>query len=87
MNRSLMQTARCLIFEANMSKEFWGEAVLTAMYLINRTKTSALKGEIPFERWNKEKVNLSKIKVFGSSAFVHVPKEESKGKLEARKLS
>lgn len=36
-NRTVLDKARCLIFQANMEKVFWQEAVATAAYLNNRT--------------------------------------------------
>lgn len=43
MNRSITEKARSMISCANLDKSFWGEAVLSATYLINRTPTKALK--------------------------------------------
>ena len=30
---------------------FWGEAVTTAVFILNRVPTKALKGVTPFEAW------------------------------------
>ena len=35
-NRHILEVARSLMFSTNVPKFFWGEAVLTAAYLINR---------------------------------------------------
>ena len=35
-NRHFLEVARALLFTSNMPKYFWGEAVLTAAYLINQ---------------------------------------------------
>jgi len=35
-NRHLLEVARALMFSMNVPKRFWGEAILTASYLINR---------------------------------------------------
>ena len=42
MNRTLLERVRCMLFHARLSKAFWGEAVVTAAYLINRSPSSAL---------------------------------------------
>lgn len=84
-NRTIMEKARCLIFDAQIEKEFWKEAVATSVYLINRTETSTLSNhQTPAESWYKQKPNLEKIRVFGCYAFKHIPIEERKGKLDPR---
>lgn len=84
-NRTVMEKARCLIFDSTLTKEFWKEAVGTSIYLINRTKTSAIKdGRTPAEIWYNTKPNLDKIRVFGCKAYVHIPKEDRNGKLDSR---
>ena len=41
-NRHLLDVAHCLMFHMHLPKPFWGHAVLTACYLINRLPTSVL---------------------------------------------
>ncbi|KAF2891065.1 hypothetical protein ILUMI_15108, partial [Ignelater luminosus] len=49
-NRAVMNMARCLLIQSEMSKTFWREAVRSATYIINRLPTSALKdGKMPAE--------------------------------------
>ncbi|XP_022717694.1 uncharacterized protein LOC111276161 [Durio zibethinus] len=48
-NRTIMEMARCMLFEKNLSKKFWAETVNTSVYLLNRLPTKALKGNTPFE--------------------------------------
>ena len=82
-NRTLLNKARYLIFDSKMEKKFWGEAVLTSTYLLNRTETSTLpKGVTPAEIWFGVKPDLSKIRIFGCSAFAHIPKEDRISKLD-----
>lgn len=37
MNRTIVEKARCLLLDAGLDKNYWAEAVNTAVYLINRT--------------------------------------------------
>ena len=46
-NRHLLEVARSLMFTNNVPKQFWGEAVLTATYLINRMPSRTLKFNTP----------------------------------------
>ncbi|KAK5802814.1 hypothetical protein PVK06_030438 [Gossypium arboreum] len=40
-NRTVLDMARCLLFEANMPNNFWAEGVNTSVYLLNRLPTNA----------------------------------------------
>ena len=86
LNRTLMEKTRSLLNEAELPKSLWGEATFTAVYLTNRSPTSAVKDKTPYELWFGEKPNLSKLKVFGSPCIIHVPKEK-RGKLDPTGVS
>lgn len=58
--------ARSMLSDANLPKHFWGEAVQTATYLINRLPTKANNKNVPhYEIWNNKKPDLSNITTFG----------------------
>lgn len=79
MVRTITEKARALISNAKLNKIFWGEAVLTAVYLINRTPTKALKQyKTPYEMWHNRKPVLKFLKVFGSTVYVHNKKRKTK---------
>ena len=82
-NRHLMEVARSMMFQTNVPKKFWSDAVTTACYLINRTPTLILQGLSPFEVLNRYKPSLEHMKIFGCLCFVMVP-GELRNKLEAR---
>lgn len=44
MNRTILEKAQCLLFDANLEKTFWAEAVNTTAYLTNRSSYKGLKG-------------------------------------------
>lgn len=76
MNRTLVERARCMLFDAGLDKKFWAEAVNTAVYLRNRSPASGLQDKTPFELWSNKKPDLSHIRIFGSQVMVHIPKEK-----------
>uniref|UniRef100_A0A0D2ZWQ2 Retroviral polymerase SH3-like domain-containing protein n=1 Tax=Brassica oleracea var. oleracea TaxID=109376 RepID=A0A0D2ZWQ2_BRAOL len=78
-----MEVARSLMFQANVPKRFWSDAVATACYLINRIPTKVLKDQAPFDVLNKHKPSVDYLKVFGCLCFVLVP-GELRNKLDAR---
>ncbi|KAM1154260.1 hypothetical protein ACFX19_037276 [Malus domestica] len=71
MNRTIMEKVRCMLRTAKLSKQFWGEAVRTACYLINRSPSVPLGLDVPERVWAGNDVSYSHLKVFGCKAFVH----------------
>lgn len=61
------------MLEKNVPKEFWAEAVNTAVYLLNRLFTKALNKKTPFEAWYGVKPDVAHLKVFGSICHTHIP--------------
>jgi len=75
-NRTIIGRAKAMLFAAGLKDELWGEAVHTAVYLKNRSPTSALpEGMTPLQRFTGEVPNLTSLIPFGAKAFKHVPKE------------
>ena len=86
MNRTLVEQAQSMLAEANLPKSMWGDAIMTAVYLTNRSPTAAVPGITPFELWYGHKPDLSRLRVFGAPAVVHVPKERRQ-KLDSTGIS
>ena len=83
LNRTLVETTRAMLLDAKLPHQFWAEAISTATYLRNRSPTSAVKGATPYEGWHGDKPQVKHLKVFGSTAYVHIPKDE-RGKLDSK---
>ena len=71
MNRTLLEKVRCLMFTTDIPKTFWGEALSTATYLINRSPSTVLNLKCPEEKWLGRKMKLNHLRVFGCQAYVH----------------
>jgi hypothetical protein len=54
-----------------LSKEWWGEAILTACHVMNRVPTKN-KDKTPFEEWEKKRLPLSHLQTWGCLAKVNV---------------
>ena len=72
-----------MLLDANLPHKFWAEAISTAAYLRNRSPTSAVEGTTPHEAWYGRKPRVEHLRVFGSTAYVHIPKDE-RGKLDSK---
>ena len=46
-NRHLVETARTMLLHHNVPSQFWGDAILTACYLINRMPSTVLHNKVP----------------------------------------
>ncbi|RVW54646.1 Retrovirus-related Pol polyprotein from transposon TNT 1-94 [Vitis vinifera] len=89
-NRHLLEVARSLMFSMNVPKLFWGQAVLTAAYLINRMPSRVLKFQTPCQTLLKSFPTTRLIstvppKIFGCSVFVHI-NQQHRSKLDPRSL-
>lgn len=78
MNRTVVERAKCMLFDAELEKCYWAEAVNMAVFIINHSVNSVLVDQTPEEAWTGKKVNVSEFKLFGSKVMVHVPKENRK---------
>nr|KYP62383.1 Retrovirus-related Pol polyprotein from transposon TNT 1-94 [Cajanus cajan] len=79
MNKTLLERTRCLLSNAE-GVTFWGEAVNTTCFLINRTPSTAISLKTPIEIWTGKPTNYSNLRVFGCNAYYHV----NEGKLLPR---
>jgi hypothetical protein len=61
--------ARALLKKRGMPAVFWGEAVVTAVYILNRSPTKALNGRTSYEAWHGCKPVVSQLWVFGCLTF------------------
>ncbi|KAJ9672937.1 hypothetical protein PVL29_026268 [Vitis rotundifolia] len=72
-NRHLVETARTILLHSNVPFRFWGDAVLTACYLINRMPSSVLHDRIPHSLlFPDQPLYFLPPRVFGCTCFVHI---------------
>ena len=69
-NRTILDMTRAMLKNKNLPKVFWGEAVSTAVYLLNRAPTKSLEGKTPYEGWTGRQPSVEHLKVFGCIVFV-----------------
>lgn len=76
--RTIVECARTMMTSKNLPRKLWAEAVNTAVYILNCCLSSQVNNITSFEIWYKRKPELSHIKIFGSDAYVHIPKTQRK---------
>jgi hypothetical protein len=69
-NQMVVAMAKALLKQRGMPANFWGEAVLTAVYILNCSPTKVLHGMSPYEAWHGRKPGVSHLRVFGSLVYV-----------------
>jgi len=68
-NQTVVAMARALLKQRGLPARFWGEAVVTAVHLLNRAPTKALKGVTPYEAWHGKAPEVGYLRTFGCVAF------------------
>jgi hypothetical protein len=76
---------RAMLKTANMPGDFWGEAVVTAVYILNHAPTCSLDGRTPYEVWHGKKPSVRHLCTFGCVVYVkdtkpHLVKLDARGK-------
>ena len=75
LNMTLLDKVRAMLADSGLPQELWGEAVITANYLRNRSPVTG-KDKTPWELFTGNQPDVSNLKIFGCKAYVHVPKEK-----------
>ncbi|GJV75560.1 retrovirus-related pol polyprotein from transposon TNT 1-94, partial [Tanacetum coccineum] len=83
MNKTLVERVRCLLSHAGLPASFWGEALNTAVHVINLTPCVPLRFDVPDRVWSGKDVSYHHLRVFGCKASVHIPKDE-RSKLDVK---
>lgn len=69
-NRTLLDMVRLMMAQANLPISFWGDALLTAAYILNHVP-SQLVFSTPYELWTGAKPDLDLLCPWGSAGIVH----------------
>lgn len=66
---NILEMARALKIQSGLPIAYWGECVLTAMYVINRLPSSVLQNKCPYEVLYKCLPVYEDLKAFGCLGF------------------
>jgi hypothetical protein len=79
-----MDKAQAMRLEACLLQSWWEFGVMHATHCYNRTPISHLNWQTPFALLNNEIPDISHLRVFGCSAYVHIPESHRKNKLSPK---
>ncbi|GJW99868.1 retrovirus-related pol polyprotein from transposon TNT 1-94 [Tanacetum coccineum] len=71
-NRTMKEMVTAMLISSGMSQDMWGEAILTATYLLNKIPHKE-KEETPYELWMGQKPSYQYLRVWGCLAKVVMP--------------
>ncbi|RVW26309.1 Retrovirus-related Pol polyprotein from transposon TNT 1-94 [Vitis vinifera] len=84
-NRTLKDMVRSMISHSTLPESLWGEAIKTAVYILNRVPSKAV-AKTPYELWTSKKPSIRHLHVWGCTAEARSYKPNEK-KLDSRTVS
>ena len=69
-NRVIHEMARAMLYNKDVARNLWGEAVNTACHMVNRVYFRPSTKKIPYELWKGRKPNVKYFRIFGSTCFI-----------------
>ena len=76
-NRTLKDMMRSMMSRSNLLEYLWGEAIKTAIYILNRVPSKSVP-KTPFELWTSRKPSLNHFRVRGCPAEVRLYNPQKK---------
>ena len=69
-NRTLLDMVRLMMAQAKLPISFWGDALMTASYILNRVPSKSVPST-PYEVWKGATPDLNVICSWGCATYVH----------------
>lgn len=76
-NRTVVEAARTMLLHKKLPEYLWGEAVNSAVYILNRLVNKNTKSKTPYELFTGKVPRIDHIRVFGSLALVKPPEKNA----------
>ena len=82
-NRVIQEMARAMLYNKDLARNFWGEAVNTACHTVNRVYFGPGSKKTSYKLWKGRKPNVKYFRIFGSTCFI-LKNKENVGKFDSR---
>nr|KYP39788.1 Retrovirus-related Pol polyprotein from transposon TNT 1-94 [Cajanus cajan] len=83
-NRTFLNMTRSMMKTKGLPHNFWGEAISTTVYVLNKCPTKRLDSLVPEEVWTGKKPSVKHLRIFGSLCFRHIL-DERRRKLDDKR--
>ncbi|CAH9138265.1 unnamed protein product [Cuscuta epithymum] len=77
-HRHILEVARAFRFQSGLPIDFWGECILTAVYIINRLPSPVILNKSPYEILFGKEPYYEHLRVFGCLVYAHDNKRKDK---------
>jgi len=84
-NRTLKDMMRSMVSHSSLPESLWGEALMTAAYILNRVPSKVVN-KIPYELWTGKKPSIKHLHIWGCPAEAR-PYRPHERKLDSRTIS
>jgi hypothetical protein len=74
-NRTIINMAQSMLKEKHIPNEYWGDAVVCSLYILNRIPTKSVKNQVPQETLSGKNNIISHLRIFRCVAYAHVPEQ------------
>ncbi|TPX54120.1 DNA-directed DNA polymerase [Powellomyces hirtus] len=68
-----MDQVRAILHDSRAPFKLWGELAMAVNYLRQRTPSTSLNGETPYQRWFGTPADVSNLRTIWSEAYMHQP--------------
>ncbi|KAF7768461.1 hypothetical protein Agabi119p4_7704 [Agaricus bisporus var. burnettii] len=75
-NRTMGERITAMLSESQLPASFWGECISSMVHVWNMLPTASLSGTTPFQAFYKRKPDVSHLRVWGCTAYVHVQRDK-----------
>ncbi|EKM73380.1 hypothetical protein AGABI1DRAFT_134888 [Agaricus bisporus var. burnettii JB137-S8] len=65
------QRITAMLSESRLPASFWGECISSMVHVWNMLPTASLSGTTPFQAFYKRKPDVSHLRVWGCTSYVH----------------
>ncbi|MBW0503220.1 hypothetical protein O181_042935 [Austropuccinia psidii MF-1] len=73
-NQTTSEKARALLHKSKLTPYFWGDAVMTSVFIENITLSPYNNNQVLYHTWHKTKFDLKRLRTFGWLCYVNIPK-------------